>query len=311
MKKTQFNPPKNKKQNPSLKDDKVFKQFFKNNQKPLISLLQSFLPLPKSQNIKEVKILDSLLTGSPRNKNKESVMDLRLQLDNQELVNVEMQICLKSFFKERVLFYWSKNYFSQLKEGNPYKLLHPTYSLIFCDFKLFNDEEKFYRSCSIREDDVPNPVVSDHLRLIFVELPKVKQKIENLFDFREAWCYLFNHLHEMGEQDRELFASRGKKMEELMDWTRPLTLEESEQIIAEAEEKNRRDRVAEDEYIFEQGLEKGLQQGLQKGKQEGLQQGLEKGMQAVALNMLKKQMELSVISEVTGFSIEELKKLKK
>ena len=293
-----------KTQNPSLKDDKVFKQFFKNNQKPLISLLQSFLPLPKSQNIKEVKILDSLLTDSSNNKNKESVMDLRLQLDNQDLVNVEMQICLKSFFKERVLFYWSKNYYSQLKEGNPYKLLHPTYSLIFCDFKLFNDEEKFYRSCSIREDDVPNPVVSDHLRLIFVELPKVKQKIENLFDFREAWCYLFNHLHEMGVQDRELFASRGKKMEELMDWTRPLTLEESEQIIAEAEEKNRRDRVAEDEYIFEQGMEKGREEGMQKGMQKGKQEG----MQQVALKMLNEKVDQDVICKVTGFSLEELKK---
>ena len=92
-----------------------------------------------------------------------------------------------------------------------------------------------------------------------------------------------------------------------MDWTRPLTLEESEQIIAEAEEKNRRDRVAEDEYIFEQGLEKGMQ----KGKQEGLQQGLEKGMQAVALNMLDEKVDRDLICKVTGLSLEELKKLKK
>ena len=99
----------------------------------------------------------------------------------------------------------------------------------------------------------------------------------------------------MGERDRELFASRNKKMEELMDWTRPLTLEESEQIIAEAEEKNRRDRVAEDEYIFEQGLEKGMQ----------------KGMQAVALNMLDEKVDRDLICKVTGLSLKELKKLKK
>ena len=83
-----------------------------------------------------------------------------------------------------------------------------------------------------------------------------------------------------------------------MDWTRPLTAEESDLIIAEAMEKQRRDRVAQDEFVFEQGMEKGLEKGM------------EKGMKTVALNMLKKQIELSMISEVTGLSIEELKKLK-
>ena len=292
------------KRNPSLKNDRVFKQFFKNNQKPLISLLETFLPLPKGQSIKEVKILDSLLPDKLGDENKGSLMDLRLQLDNQDLVNVEMQLCLKSFFKERMLFYWSKNYFSQLKEGEEYKLLNPTYSLIFCDFKLFRaDKKKFYNSFSIREDEFPHVLLSDHLRMVFVELPKFNQKIKDLFDFREAWCYVLRWFENMGQEDRELFASRGKKMEELMDWTRPLTLEESEQIIAEAKEKNRRDQVAREDYVFNQGIQKGLRKGKQEGKQ--------KGMQAVALNMLKKQMELSVISEVTGLSLKELKKLKK
>ena len=95
----------------------------------------------------------------------------------------------------------------------------------------------------------------------------------------------------MGEEDIKRFASKNKQMEELMDWTRPLTAEESDLIIAEAMEKQRRDRVAQDEFVFEQGMEK--------------------GMKTVALNMLKKQVELSMISEVTGLSIEELKKLKK
>ena len=293
MKKTQFNPPKNKKQNPSLKDDKVFKQFFKNNQKPLISLLQSFLPFPESRSIKEVTILDSLLSNTENLADKkESIMDLRLKLDNNEIVNVEMQLYEHQSFTERMIFYGCKNYFSQLNKGEEYEQLHPSYSLVFCDFELFmDDEKKFYRSFTFREDDFPHQPLSNHLRMVFVELSKVKQKIENLFDFREAWCYLFNHLHEMGEKEKKLFASKNKQMEELMDWTKPLTLAESEQIIAEAEEKNRRDRVAREDYVFNQG------------KQEG--------MQAVALNMLDEKVDRDLICKVTGLSLEELKKLKK
>ena len=55
--------------------------------------------------------------------------------------------------------------------------------------------------------------------------------------------------------------------------------------------------------VREDFIQQGMEKGLIKGRQEGLQ--------VVALNMLKKQMELSVISEVTGFSLKELKKLKK
>ena len=54
------------------------------------------------------------------------------------------------------------------------------------------------------------------------------------------------------------------------------------------------------------GLRKGRKEGLQKGRQEGLQ----KGRQEVVLNMLKKKADISFISEVTGFSEKEIKKLK-
>ena len=279
-----------------LKDDKVFRDFFKNNQKPLISLLQSFLPFPKPRSIKEVKILDSLLpsTGNLSGK-KESIMDLRLELDNNEIVNVEMQLYEHPSFIERMIFYGCKNYFSQLNKGEKYKQLHPSYSLVFCDFELFKrdkeDRRKFYRSCTLREDDLPHHPVSHHLRVVFVELPKVKQKIEDLVDFKQAWCYLFNHIHEMGDREKELFASKNKQMEELMDWTRPLTLKESEQVIAEAEEKQRRDRIAREDYVFDQGLEE--------------------GMEKVALNMLNEKVDPHLIGKVTGLSLEKLKKLKK
>ena len=59
----------------------------------------------------------------------------------------------------------------------------------------------------------------------------------------------------------------------------------------------------------EKGRAKGQAEGLEKGMQKGIQKGMQKGTQAVALNMLKKQMELSVISEVTGLTKKEIKNL--
>ena len=56
------------------------------------------------------------------------------------------------------------------------------------------------------------------------------------------------------------------------------------------------------EIIKEKGRWEGERKGLRKGRQEGRQE--------VVLNMLKKKLEISVISEVTGLTEKEIKKLK-
>ena len=144
--------------------------------------------------------------------------------------------------------------------------------------------------------------------MVTVELRKFNRKkgdIPHLLDMREAWCYVLKWFEEMGEEERRLFAKKSRGMEDIMDWTRPLSLKEQEQILEEAREKNRRDRVARDMYVFQEGKAEGMQQG----KAEGMQQGMEKRSQTVALNMLKKHLNFSLISEVTGLSQEEIKNL--
>ena len=63
-----------------------------------------------------------------------------------------------------------------------------------------------------------------------------------------------------------------------------------------------------------EGLQEGIQQGIQKGMHEGREEGLQEGRQEerleMVLNMLKKDAEISFISDVTGLSEGEIKKLK-
>jgi len=49
----------------------------------------------------------------------------------------------------------------------------------------------------------------------------------------------------------------------------------------------------------------------EKGRQEGMQEGIQKGRQEIVLNMLKEKVEMAFISKITGFSKEEIEKLKK
>ena len=61
---------------------------------------------------------------------------------------------------------------------------------------------------------------------------------------------------------------------------------------------------------MEKGRIEGRQEGLAKGMEKGRIEGLQEGRQEVILNMLKKNLDIKLVSEVTGVSIEEIKKLK-
>ncbi len=77
-------------------------------------------------------------------------------------------------------------------------------------------------------------------------------------------------------------------------------------LLEDIEEKtigNKEDRVM---TLFEQTVDETCKKSHQKGMQEGRQEG----MQQVASNMLKKQLDFSLISAVTGLPVEEIKKLK-
>ena len=63
------------------------------------------------------------------------------------------------------------------------------------------------------------------------------------------------------------------------------------------------------EQISEQIRENARWEGRQEGRKEGRQEGLQEGRQQVILNMLKKKLDISLISEITGLSEKEIKKL--
>ena len=275
----------------SLTQDLIFKNYFKLHKEALKSLLKAFLPLPKNSFIQKVTILDSLLPSLSQEE-KSSIMDLRLQLQNGELVNVEMQAFPHACFTERILFYWAKNYSSQLKAGQEYHTLCPVYSLVFSTFDLFSKTNSFYMSFSLRADTSPHFYFTEDMCVVTVELNKFrKQEIGSLIDLREEWCYLLKESHKMGERESKELSSKDPEMESAMSYLRKFSRNEQFQILEEAREKNRRDQVAREHDKFHAGR---------------MQRQTE-----LILNMLEKKADISFISEVTGLSEEEINELRK
>ena len=69
---------------------------------------------------------------------------------------------------------------------------------------------------------------------------------------------------------------------------------------------------------IEKGIEKGIEQGIEKGIKKGIEQGIEKGIEkgaqqeriALTKSLLKLGVEIKIIKEATGFSEEEIGKIK-
>ncbi len=271
---------------------------------------------------------------------------------------------LKAFphegFSERILFYWAKNYISQLKKGEEYEKLCPSYSLIFSQFDLFpcygtgdlskkpisdsarsfsgvrsgqacnslkpiSDSARSFsgvrsgqacNSFSIRSDKAPHFCFNRDLRFVTVELSKFQSNgdMSTLVDFQDIWCYILKESKEMGHKEFKELLGRGPEMEEAMTYLRKFSEAEQRQILSEAREKNRRDRVAREAYVFNQGKEEGIEKGRAEGRAEGIKKGKEEGMQKgrkeMVLKMLKNGASINFVSKVTGLSKEEINKLK-
>ena len=100
----------------NLIHDLIFKTYFTKNEKALLSLLETFLPLTSGQKIERVDILNPHTLPDKQGK-KEIILDLKLKLNNKEKINVEMQSTQKKDFLSRVLFYWAKLYTEDLKSS--------------------------------------------------------------------------------------------------------------------------------------------------------------------------------------------------
>jgi len=94
-----------------------------------------------------------------------------------------------------------------------------------------------------------------------------------------------------------------------------ISQDERERRLTELREKYRMDQHAIMLAGYDKGLKEGIEQGLQQGLQQGIHQGLEKGIEQnkkdILEKLLKTNLSIEQIIEITGFTAEEIEKLKK
>jgi predicted transposase/invertase (TIGR01784 family) len=161
----------------------------------VISLLNTFLSL-------ENKIVDIDFISTEDQPELIGLKSIRFDIickdEKDSTFIVEMQRAKEPAFVERTLFYWSRIYAAELKEGKEYSFenLKPVIILAFvCHFQIFPKDKRCIHRCYLKDEN--SEIVTKNLQITYVELSKFEN--ENPKTLEEQWLHLFKFYHTKGE----------------------------------------------------------------------------------------------------------------
>lgn len=252
---------------------------------------------------------------------KSGLLDVRAKLQSGEDFNIEMQRADYKDITERILYYWSRLYGRKLNKSEEYKKLKPTISILITKYKLEETKgiEQYHTIWNLREKHKSNKILTSNMEIHVLELAKVKEEYIEEDELALWLMFIKNPNNERVREKMKVNEVLKQAMERLEQVCREQTMEELREEMA------LRDQISYIKQMQEEGLEKGIkqgkklgiQQGMKQGIQQGLQQGMKQGMEQgekvgkekIIKEMLKKNFEVKAISDVTGYTVEEIQKI--
>lgn len=118
------------------KIDFAFKEIMM-NEKARIGFLSAILNI-EPEDIKETQILNSYLRKG-HEEDKQGILDVRILMNNDTEIDTEIHLSELKVWADRSLFYISKMYTDQIRQGQKYDVFKKCVSISILDFILFED----------------------------------------------------------------------------------------------------------------------------------------------------------------------------
>ena len=273
----------------TLRNAYAFKRVFgvEENKDVLQDLLECILDIPP-ENIAGLELLDKELHKDSIS-DKTGVLDVKLRLKNNIIIDIEIQNRWNSEFVQRTIFYWAKMYTENLKTSDVYTKLPKciTINIVGEGFDLNNLLHSEY---NVVEKHI-NERLSDELEIHFLNLAKVKEQQES-FEQDEKKKKLYNWLKFIKTDNPEV-----RKM-----------LAESSEMMAKANETIEvMEMSPKEKWLYENRMK--YEHDKASWKHVGYQEGVHQNKLETAKNLLAMNFPIENIAQATGLSLEEIKKL--
>lgn len=263
----------------------------------LINLLNAILLNSGQQPIKDLTLQETRLDAETVAE-KGCRLDIRAITSQNINVNIEVQILNQGNMEKRSLFYWSRLYNSQLAKGQDYVELSKTIAINILDFA-YLPHDKTHSIYGILDYKTGHQLCED-LEIHFLELAKLDQAKPDLDNALVRWLLLLDNRTD--PKLKEAILMKDDKLEVAYDDLKRLAGDDDAIRQYELREKAARD--------YRAGINFAREEGMKEGRKQGLEQGLEQAKHKVARNLLAKGLEEGLICEVTGLSVDELRRLK-
>ena len=279
-------------------NDVAFKRVFSDGSR-MKDFLNAMLRLPDG---KQIETLEFVPTEQIPNlgQGKRSLFDLKCKDQSGTQFLVEMQCRRTPFLMDRIQYYAAHAYTAQIQTGKKtHGDLLPIVVLTIMGESLFPSHIDVISYHKVREEKSQECFL-DALTYVFVELPKFSKGGEQLESFEDEWLYFLKTTEESKEPPASLkdpLVKAAYEVVERFNWT------------PEAYDAYVRARLLLEEEEFEH--EEKFKAGKQEGFQEGLGKGIEKGKLGMAKALLQKDVDVAIVAETSGFSLEELQRLQK
>ncbi len=279
------------------KIDFAFKEIMM-DEKARIGFLAAVLKIPPKE-IKETWILNTALRKEHED-DKQGILDVRLLLNSDQEVDIEIQLSELRVWADRSLFYLSKMFTEQIRPGESYRVLKKCVGISILDFVLFKDvaqeggepqgDAGFYSCFHIREDS-RHFIYTDKMEFHVIELPKLPQEVREGCSDIELWARFINaekkEVFDMLAKNDPYIGSAYQRLQ-LISQDRQMRME------YETREKAIRD--------YNEGMLEAEERGEERGRKEGISIGEERGRKAEALSIARKLVGM-------GFPTEEIVKI--
>ena len=171
-----------------MTNDYFFKALFQKNESALKSFVCALLHLDP-ESLGGLDIMNPIVLGEKVD-DKEVVLDIRLMLSNDSVLDLEMQVVRQTFWVARSLYYLVRNQES-LKRGERYGLLMPSVQIDILDFQPFEERPIFYDTnllMSIHDYHVYTDLLSiGYVDLTNIALATDEDRLYNI----DKWAKLF------------------------------------------------------------------------------------------------------------------------
>ena len=285
----------NKKLN--LKNDIIFKAFFgkKGNEEFLIDFLEALLKI----KITKIEIQEDVNLEQLSVEEKGGRLDIQAILNDGVIANIEMQVRNNHNMEVRTTFYASKIMSRETSRGEDYRSIKKIILINILGYNMFKKYDEYIHKTAIVLDEHREEIVIDNIEWWFIELPKFRKMHKNI-DNKIDQRLLF-----IDDEEKELV-----KMAEEKNQTLQKAREKMNYLTGDAAVR----RLAELREIWELDYNSDINYAREKGEKSGLKRGRKEGEQKksieIAKKLLKLQMPIEQISEITNLTEEEINDIK-